>query len=220
MFIALVVLLFFGIRSLIFLIKNREWNRLFSAFACFSFALFLGLTIFLFIHVGKDRPLLNLVITGNQRQEWIEWKNPGSPLQKKEVVAHEIKLTELNGKEVGSYFVWGDQVAIRARVIRFPAWIQLLGISNFCLVDRITAEYHNVVDYNTSPHQAQAIQTSTWSQLTWKIWESLYFQRSHFNLVKAATLESQAFPLQTPGSYLLTITESGLGALPSTAIMK
>ncbi len=178
-----------------------------------------------FVRLTEDQPVLKIRMTGNQQNEFVEWKQPEGTLQKQKLPTYEVVLETPDSKRIARLFVYGDQVAIKAKVIRFRPILILLGFSNLCRIEYVYNGYTTAARFNKYPHRAQkiALTNATLEPLQdafWLFWEKNYLQTDESRLIKSATLESNYFPLMHPdgrpfeGSYFLTITAGGLSATP------
>jgi hypothetical protein len=214
--------------SVLFRVRNKKKRSFFFNFCkTFGFTCYLFLSFCLFGFAAmrrftEDRPIFKIVFTGERKAEFIEWKNPGDSLKKALLHSHKVILETMEGKPVASFFVIGEQVAIRAKVIRFQPIFLALGFQNLCTIDGIYNGYMTVEKANAQPLMGYPIpsKASPVYELLWNWWESLFFQDSRSSWIKSATLESCYFPLVDKegnpfeGSYLLTITEGGLSSVP------
>jgi hypothetical protein len=205
--------------------KPKKKRLLLKASAFFAFVLFstMSLGLALITHCQNDKPLLKVTLTGKTKEEWVEWKNPASKLQKQKVTAYQIELYSAEGKYLGEFFAYGELIALRAKVLRFSSLPHFFGVDNLAQIDALYNGYRSVSRSNQMPHFATSIGsifplTSLWEPL----WEKIYHNTSLSRWIKAATLESTYFPLTLEngdpffGSFYLTITEGGLSALSST----
>lgn len=190
---------------------------IFTCYLLISFCLF-GFS--LMRRFTEDRPLFKVVLTGQYKKEIVEWQNPNASLNKEVLTTYEVKLESMEGKDLGSFFILGEQVAIRAKVIRFKPFLYALGLQNLYAIDGIFNGYK--IPENPHPLKAYAFakEQSAVPPFVWKCWESLFLQETSSMWIKSATLESTYFPLidnqgkPFQGSYLLTLTEGGLSSIP------
>jgi hypothetical protein len=185
----------------------------------------IGLMISGFLFLSEDQPVLKITMTGSGRQETVEWKPPDGVPQKQELRAHEVQFETPDGRPVAQLFVYGDQVAVKAKVIRFRPVLNAMGVRNLCRLEYAHNGYITPERFNLFPHRSQAIQVTdprlepvqAWF---WKYWEDLYYQEQENWWVKSATLESGYFPLTYAngapfrGAYYLTVTPGGLSSVP------
>jgi hypothetical protein len=184
-----------------------------------------------FQFLAEDQPVLKITMTGSRRAETVEWKPPDGAHQKQELMAHEVQFETPDGQPVAQLFVYGDQVAVKARVIRFRPVLNAMGVRNLCRLEYAHNGYSTAERFNQFPHRAHAIHAAdprlepvqAWF---WKHWEGLYYQEEKTWWVKSATLESGYFPLTYAngapfrGSYYLTVTPGGLSSVPLPAADK
>lgn len=178
-----------------------------------------------FRFLTEDEPLYRVTMTGASRSEEVEWKSPDGPVRREKMPAYEVQFETPERDLVAVRYVYGDEVAVKAKVLRLKPILNAMGIRNLCRIDYIHNAYTTADRFNGLPHKAQEIETShpwlqPWQDRFWNYWENSYFLRSSDPWVKAATLESTYFPLVnkdgTPfrGSYFLTLTPGGLSSLP------
>jgi hypothetical protein len=178
-----------------------------------------------FLFLTEDQPVLKIIMTGKGRPEGVEWKPPGAALQKQNLMAHEVQFETPEGKPVAQLFVYGDQVAVKAKVLRFRPILNAMGLRNLCRIEYVHNGYTTAQRFNFYPHSAQEIHMTdprleAIQSRFWKYWEGLYYQEEKNWWVKSATLESGYFPLiyanGSPfrGAYYLTVTPGGLSGLP------
>jgi len=178
-----------------------------------------------FLRLTEDQPILKIRMTGNQQTEFVEWKQPEGTLRKQELSTYEVLLETPDNKPVARLYVYGDQVAVKAKVIRFRPTLILLGFPNLCRIEYVYNGYTTAERFNMYPHRAQKIALSNaklepLQDSFWSFWEKNYLQTEESRLIKSATLESNYFPLihsdgrPFQGAYYLTITAGGLSATP------
>ncbi|HJZ11590.1 MAG TPA: hypothetical protein VJ521_05545 [Acidobacteriota bacterium] len=194
----------------------------------FLFVVVVALSVLMmagFFYVTEDRPVLKITMTGNFRGEWVEWKPPGEPLQQAELNAYEVVLDTPEGKRMGTLYAYGDQIAVKAKVLRFRPILNVMGFPNLCDVQYLYNGYTTAERFNHYPHRAQEIPMtktpiSRFQEKFWNFWEDFYYLRKRSSLVKSATQESAYLPLVDEegrafrGSYYLTVTTGGLSSIP------
>ncbi len=176
-----------------------------------------ALSLRYFITSENGKPVLRVVLTGNTKEELIEWKTPHFGLQKKTLTTYEVQLESLDGTLIGNYYVLGDQVAIKGKVLRFHPVFHFFGISNLCQFVTVYSGYEKGESYNSCPMTAYTLTTpNPCTSWLWKLWEPLFFQEETSCIVKSGLLQSQYFPLKSRkgkpfyGNYQILLTESGL----------
>ena len=178
-----------------------------------------------FQFLAEDQPVLKITMTGRERPEVVAWKPPDGAHQERELMAFEVQFETPDGKPVAQLFVYGDQVAVKARVIRFRPVLNAMGVRNLCRLEYAHNGYSTAERFNQLPHRAHVIaavhpRLETVQAWFWKQWEGIYYQEEENWWVKTATLESGYFPLTYSdgapfrGAYYLTITSGGLSSVP------
>jgi len=176
-----------------------------SAMILFTFASF--------HRFSQDKPILRVVMTGQTQFDLAANKR------------HEVILEWADGSKKERFFLLGDLVAVRAKVIRLSPWLNFLGCDNLFQIDAVYGSYRSMEDLNTKPINGFRIASSSptrfFPRWVWAKWENLFLQEQNCAWIKSATLESNYFPLVSRkgkpfcGSYLLSVNTGGLSALPA-----
>ncbi len=207
-------ILIFSLAALFIIVKKRKRSiRSFLYAGLLSVLVFfaLGATTYL------DQPIVKVSLTGQVINKEMEWKAPHGPLQKKIIPCYEVILHTANGREISQAYLSGELVGIRAQVIRFPTLLHTLGIRPCYQVDLMYNGYRSAHQYNFLPVEAIPIHASSPHFLE-TLWTSLFFSCTHSWWIKAATYESNYFPLidenNRPfiGQFVLTINDGGLSS--------
>jgi hypothetical protein len=178
-----------------------------------------------FLYLSEDKPFLKITMTGKEQLEDVEWKSPSGSLRKEKLKAYEVQLARPSGDPIASIYVYGDQVAVKAKVIRFRPILNVIGFHNLVQIEYLYNGYTTADRFNIYPHRAQEIRAAhailkAWQDVFWGFWEKNFYGNERTWWIKSATLESQFFPLVDAhgkpfrGSYFLTITTGGLSAVP------
>lgn len=177
-----------------------------------------------FEYLTEDRPVLKIVMTGVQSDEQIQWQPPNGIQRNEKLKTYEVQFQTPDGRPVSQFYIYGDQAAVKARVIRFKPALNLIGIHNLCRIEYVHNGYVNADRFNFYPHHAWEIKGAhPWIEGLqdpfWKYWEQL-FRGKENPAIKSATVESNYFPLTDTnglpykGSFFLTITPGGLSSIP------
>jgi len=177
-----------------------------------------------FLYFLEDQPVLKVVMTGQEQTQLVEWQPPNDTRHKENLTAYEVLFQTPQGAPVAQLFVYGDQVAVKAKIIRFQPTLNLIGLHNLCRIDYVHNGYTTAKRFNYYPHQAQEIRTvnsalSRFQDSFWQFWERIYYQQEQNAWIKSATLESTYFPLVDPkgkpfhGAFYLTINPGGLSSV-------
>jgi hypothetical protein len=178
-----------------------------------------------FQYLTEDRPVLKIILTGNQKSENLEWKPPNGELHKEMIPTYEVVFQTPQGEPVDRIFAYGDQIGVKARILRFRPILNAIGIRNLCRIEYAHNGYETAERFNTYPHRAWELHTShpwieSYQKQFWNYWENYYRQEEKNSWVKSATVESTYFPLVKSdgtafqGAYFLTLTSGGLSAVP------
>lgn len=226
-FLVLVVFLLPGaIRRVNTTYRSRPWlatMKILFVVCLLIFSVVLLMTLG-FLRFLEDQPVLKVTMTGINKLQDVEWKPPEYPLQHQKLHSYEVVLNQPNGQPVSQVFLYGDQVAIKAKVIRFRPTLSVFGVRNLCRIEYVFNGYTTAQRHNFYPHHAVEIFLTSpalkpWQEWFWGYWEKVYYQKSSNPLIKSATLESTFFPLVDPngrpfrGSYYLTINAGGLSGM-------
>lgn len=172
----------------------------------------------------EDRPILKIVMTGRQRTEQVRWQPPNRKAENQVLPEYEVQFETPDGTDLERTFFYGDQVAVKVKVLRFRPILNLLGIRNLASIDFIYNGYTTAERHNFYPHHAEKILMGPtvllpFQRRFWGFWEDVYEEKSAFWLIRTATLESNFFPLVNKdgsafrGKYLLTVNSGGLSAV-------
>ncbi len=178
-----------------------------------------------FQYLTEDRPVMKVVLTGDQKQELLEWQPPNGTPRKETLKSYEVEFQTPEGEPITKLYVYGDQVAAKARVLRFKPILNAIGIPNLCRIEYIHNSYDTAKRFNEYPHKAWEIRTAhpliePYQEKFWNYWAKFYRQEDTNAWVKSATVESTYFPLVQPdgspfkGAFFLTITSGGLSSVP------
>lgn len=187
--------------------------------ALFIFCCFIVLNFSLFNRLSEDKAILKVVLTGNEGGEEIEWKSPKEALKRTYLPTYEVRLEKPDGRLVDTFYMYGDLIGIRAKVIRFAPFLNAIGVSNLYQLEAVYNGYRTVDRHNSFPTHARDITLSSIQDGLWNFWERLFVQQCHCSWIKSASLESSYFPLTDLGGkpiskeYLLTITSGGLSSI-------
>lgn len=198
-------------------------NPLVNTIKCLSFGVFWGLSILAialngFTHLCEDKPIAKVVITGKRLKKWVEWKNSDGPFRQKWVDTSEVILETTDGSTIGKYYIYGDLVAVRARIIRFRPILNFLGIPNVCHIEAIYNGYNTMERHNQLPHLGYPLPLPI--SFFRHLWEKGFYLNWRSPWIKSTTLESNYFPLHDSRdvsictSFWLTVTDGGLSSYP------
>jgi hypothetical protein len=176
----------------------------FSIFILLSFA---TITLQGLTQILEKKPIGTVIVTSHHAKKWVEWQSPDTRSQQGWQDSWEVIVQNQLGERIGSYFIYGDYVAIRARVIRFHPWLNFLGLPNVAIFESIFNGYKTMEKHNKSPHIGFPLRMPS-SLLNW-IWQESFFLSYNWPLIEATTLESISIPLSSPFSYNLIVGPTG-----------
>lgn len=213
-------------------------GALFRATLLLTILLFATLTLMRsgFLALTTDRPILRIDVTGETRPQTVRWAAPDQPMQEQSLTAHHIVLRSPDsaGAAVAEAWLYGDQVAIKGRVLRLSPVLNVAGISNLFELQFMHNGYFTAERHNAYPHHAQALVPMgplavhpRWRPLRDRLY-SRWEKQSQSNAnapnsdsrwaIRAATTESTYFPLVDDKgqpihhTYELVLTPGGLTA--------
>lgn len=178
-----------------------------------------------FVALVSETPLLLVELTGETRPQKVRWMAPDQPLREEALTTHRVILKTPQGEPVAEAWLYGDQIAIKGRVLRLSPWLQLAGMHNlfelgFAHNGYLTAERHA-----SQPHQSIPLVSRgplsvhpRWRPLRDRLlqtWERKTDKDSEW-AIRAATTESTYFPLvdgegkPLRHTYTLVLTAGGL----------
>lgn len=158
-----------------------------------------------FMRAHADAPLAKVVIPGEHSES-----------------GHLVKILSLEGGPIAEHFIQGDLVGIRARIVRTKPFFAFLGLETLCRIELLHSGYMKADATEKLPHTAFEIafnHSRYLPRILENFWENLFFEHASCFWVKSAALESTYFPLVNKksqpyrGSFLLTLTSSGLSSL-------
>jgi len=122
----------------------------------------------------------------------------------------ELILYDSNGHATSdkTYLLRGDQWMVQGDIIKFPAWVNFLGLHSGYKLTRLEGRYVNIDLENTAPHTAMALNGGDdnffQTAYTQKAWFSWFVDASYGNAV-----------YQAPGSFDVFATQDALIARPA-----
>lgn len=179
-----------------------------------------------YLALTEDRPILTVDVTGEVRPQTVRWAPPDQPLREESLRAHRVILRAPTGEPVGETWLYGDQIAVKGRVLRLAPWLNVLGLPNlfelqFAHNGYLTAERHALY-----PHQAVPLVPMgalsvdpRWRPLRDRLlarWERGGDALKGEPLVRSASTESTYFALADEAGnpvtrrYQLVLTPGGL----------
>jgi hypothetical protein len=181
-----------------------------------------------FLALTEDRPVLLVELTGATAEEDVRWAPAGGELRAERLATHQVVLRRpVDGAVTGEAWVYGDEIAVKGRVLRLSPILNAAGIANLFELQFAFNGYRSVERHNTYPHRAFPLAPAgplavhpLWRRAQQGLierWESGTADGSTW-LVRSATTESTYFPMADPTgqpikrTYRLMLTPGGLSA--------
>ncbi|MBN2369600.1 MAG: hypothetical protein JXO72_03860 [Vicinamibacteria bacterium] len=181
-----------------------------------------------FLSLTEDRPVLLVQLTGATSEEDVQWTPPGDEPRAERLRTHQVVfLRPADGAFVGETWVYGDEIAVKGRVLRLSPILNAAGIPNLFTLEFAFNGYNTRERHNTYPHRAVALETAgplavhpLWRRTQERLinlWESGTDEGSAW-MIRSTTKESTFFPLVDESgravkrTYRLVLTPGGLSA--------
>lgn len=179
-----------------------------------------------FLNLTTDRPLLLLELSGETRPQTVRWAAPDQPLQEQTLRAHRIRFLTPEGVLFSEEWLYGDQVAVKGRSLRFHPFLQAAGVTNLFDLQFVHNGYFTAERHSTNPHQARPLKPTGTLSAPPKLvplrdgllhWLASRPENSRW-AVRTVTSESTYFPLvdsqgqPVKHTFELVLTPGGLTA--------
>jgi hypothetical protein len=194
-------------------------------------ALLLAATVTLmragYLALTEDRALLLVDVTGETGAESVRWAPPNAPSREERFTTHRVVFRTANGRALSEAWLYGDQVAVKGRVLRFGPLLAAAGVPNLFELSFAHNGYLTVERHSTMPHAAvplppmgQLAAHPFWRPVQQRLlarWEAGVPAESPW-CVRAVTTESTYFALvdadgrPVKNVYRLTLTPGGLSS--------
>lgn len=177
-----------------------------------------------FVSLTEDHPVLLVDITGETGSREVHWTPPDGTPQAQSLTTHHVVFREPGGSFVAEAWVYGDEVAVKGRVLRLSPALNAVGFPNlfellFAHNGWSTAERHNAFPHVgvLLPRVGPLSVHPLWRPLQVRL--LAYWERRSGDgawAVRSATIESTYFPLVDPDgkplthTYRLVLTPGGL----------
>ncbi len=181
-----------------------------------------------FLALTEDRPVLLVELSGKTADELVAWAPAGGALRSERLTTHHVVFRRpTDGAAVGEAWVFGDEIAVKGRVLRLSPILNAAGIHNLFELTFAYNGYKTIERHNTYPHRALPLEPvgplavhPMWKKTQERLlqrWESGTEEGSAW-VVRSTTTESTFFPLIDPAgqpvkrTYRLVLTPGGLSA--------
>ena len=179
-----------------------------------------------FLNLTTDLPVLRIEVTGETRPQTVRFAAPDQPMQELSLRAHRVLFRTPGGELLTEEWIYGDQVAIKGRVLRLHPLLNSIGIPNWFELQFLHNGYFTAERHSSQPHVARKLVMGgsltvapEWQPQRDRIlhWLQTRPEQSQW-AIRAATSESTYFPLidaqgraQTH-TFELVLTPGGLTA--------
>jgi hypothetical protein len=181
-----------------------------------------------FLALTEDRPVLLVDVTGETTALTVRWAPPDGAERQEPRPTHRVVFRHPDdGAAVAEAWVYGDQVAVKGRVLRLSPWLNAAGLPNLFELTFAHNGYGTAERHATEPHMAVALPPGGplavhpwWRAVQgWLLarWESGTDPDSDW-AIRSATIESTYFPLVDAAGapvrrvFRLVLTPGGLSA--------
>jgi hypothetical protein len=180
-----------------------------------------------FLSLTIDQTVLLVDVTGETSSQRVRWAPPNQDVREEDLMTHRVVFRTPNGVPVGETWVYGDQVAVKGRVLRLSPVLNAAGISNLFELLFAHNGYATADRHNTYPHTAVPLPPTGplavhpwWRPLQVRLlekWEKRSVEGSSWT-VRSVTTESTYYPLvgadakPVRQTFRLVLTPGGLSA--------
>jgi hypothetical protein len=180
-----------------------------------------------FLALTGDRPVLLVDVTGETAVKDVAWAPPDQASRREALATHRVVFRTPAGEPVAEAWLYGDQVAVKGRVLRLSPVLNAAGIENLFELQFAHNGYFTADRHSTLPHQAVPLPcTGPLAVHPWwrpvqsrllELWEKGTSDSSSL-AVRSATTESTYFPLvDTSGqpikkTFRVVLSSGGLSA--------
>jgi hypothetical protein len=180
-----------------------------------------------FLALTVDRPVLLVEVTGETATEAVRWAPPGQALREETLRTHRVVFRSPDGAPVAEGWFYGDEVAVKGRVIRLAPVLSAAGLPNLFELGFAHNGYRTLERHSRLPHVAVALPPSGplavhpwWRPIQSRLldgWERVSAEGKPW-AIRALTVESTFFPLTDAAgqplrhTYRLVLTPGGLSA--------
>jgi hypothetical protein len=178
-----------------------------------------------FVALAEDRPVLLVEVTGETGTRTVRWAPPDQPAREEALRTHRVLFRVPDGTPVAETWLYGDEVAVKGRVLRLSPLLNAAGVPNLFELTFAHNGYATAERHASQPHVAVPLPAAGplavhpwWRPVqSWLLarWERGTADRSAW-AVRSATTESTYFPLvdgtgqPVRATYRLVLTPGGL----------
>lgn len=180
-----------------------------------------------FLALTVDRPVLLVDVTGETGSQAVRWAAPDKPPREETLRTHRVIFRNPEGAPVAEAWLYGDEVAVKGRVVRLAPILSAAGLPNLFELSFAHNGYRTLDRHRDMPHTAVALPPSGplavhpwWRPIQSRLlrgWERVSTEDRPW-AIRSLTVESTYFPLVDPAgqpvrhTYRLVLTPGGLSA--------
>jgi hypothetical protein len=180
-----------------------------------------------FLALTVDRPVLLVDVTGQTATRTVRWAPPDQSPREETLRAHKVIFRSPDGVPVAEAWLYGDEVAVKGRVLRVAPLLSAAGLPNLFELSFAYNGYRTAERHSNYPHVAVPLPPSGplavhpwWRPVqTWLLgrWENVSTEGRPW-AIRSLTIESTYFPLVDRAgnpvrhTYRLVLTPGGLSA--------
>jgi len=180
-----------------------------------------------FLSLTEDQTVLLVDVTGETGTQRVRWAPPNQDVREEDLVTHRVVFRTPAGVQVGETWVYGDQVAVKGRVLRLSPVMNAAGISNLFELLFAHNGYATADRHASFPHTAAPLPPTGplavhpwWRPVQARLlerWEKRSAEGSTWT-IRSVTTESTYYPLvgadakPVKQTFRLVLTPGGLSA--------
>lgn len=180
-----------------------------------------------FLALTVDRPVLLLEVTGETATQTVRWAPPDQAPREETLRTHRVVFHSPDGVPVAEAWLYGDEVAVKGRVLRLAPILSAAGLPNLFELSFAHNGYRTAARHASYPHVAVPLPPSGplavhpwWRAIQARLlegWERLSINERPW-AIRSLTVESTYFPLVDHAgnplrhTYRLVLTPGGLSA--------
>jgi hypothetical protein len=180
-----------------------------------------------YLALTEDRPVLLVDVTGETRMQLVRWAPPGGAMREEPLTSHRVVFRLPEGPPVAEAWLYGDQVAVKGRVLRLAPLLNAAGVPNLFELQFAHNGYRSAERHASHPHTAVPLPAmgplavhAWWRPVQNRLlvaWRTSAAEGSGW-AVRSLTTESTYYPLVDESgrplrqTYRLVLTPGGLSA--------
>jgi hypothetical protein len=180
-----------------------------------------------FLALTVDRPVLLVDVTGETGSQTVRWAPPDQPSREQALRTHRVVFRSADGEPVAEAWLYGDEVAVKGRVLRLAPILSAAGLPNLFELSFAHNGYTTADRHGSYPHAAVPLPRAGplavhpwWRPIQARLldgWERLSAEGRPW-AIRSLTVESTYFPLVDHAgnplrhTYRLVLTPGGLSS--------